>query len=84
MKNTHSKYDKIKISVERDPIHYSNDRKINVIEYLNFDADFFKGKIVIIFDDVVTRGSSIAQFSKKLNEIGAYVICAISIGRTVH
>ncbi|MEE0360784.1 MAG: phosphoribosyltransferase [Prevotella sp.] len=48
----------------------------------SYDADFFKGANVILFDDVVTRGRSMSQMKSALEQIGAYVVCAISIGRT--
>lgn len=48
----------------------------------SYDADFFKGANVILFDDVVTRGRSMYQMKSALEQIGANVVCAISIGRT--
>jgi predicted amidophosphoribosyltransferase len=48
----------------------------------SYDADFFKGAKVILFDDVVTRGRSMEQMKNALENLGATIICAISIGRT--
>lgn len=48
----------------------------------SFDSDFFKGQKIVLFDDIVTRGGSMQKFKSKMNELGATVICALSIGRT--
>lgn len=48
----------------------------------SYDNDFFRGANVILFDDVVTRGRSMAQMKCDLESLGASVVCAISIGRT--
>lgn len=48
----------------------------------SFDINFFKGKKVILFDDVVTRGRSMNSFIDYLGEIGAEVVCCMSIGKT--
>lgn len=53
----------------------------DVAEY-SYDGDFFKGAMVILFDDVVTRGRSMAQMKSALESLGATVICAMSIGKT--
>ena len=47
-----------------------------------FDSSFFKNANVILFDDVVTRGHSMKFFEDALEEMGATVICSLSIGRT--
>ena len=48
----------------------------------SFDQIFFRNAQVILFDDIVTRGHSMNDFKERLNNIGANVICAISIGKT--
>ena len=51
---------------------------------LNIDNKFFKNKIVIIFDDIITTGNSILKFKELLEDVGAHVIAALSIGKTKH
>ena len=51
-------------------------------DMLEFDKDFFKDKYVLLFDDVITSGSSMKSFKSKLQELGSTVIGGISIGRT--
>ena len=51
-------------------------------DMLEFDKNFFKDKYVLLFDDVITSGSSMKSFKSKLQELGSTVIGGISIGRT--
>ena len=48
------------------------------------DNDFFKGKFVILFDDIVTKGNSMLAFKRKMEELGAIVVGGLSIGKTTH
>ena len=52
-----------------------------IIEY---DADFFKGKNVLLFDDIITKGFSMLRMKEKMEELGATVIAGFSIGKTFH
>lgn len=49
-----------------------------------FDSSFFKGKYVILFDDVITRGDSMSTFKMQMQRMGAIVIAGLSIGKTKH
>lgn len=51
---------------------------------VSFDSDFFHGKYVILFDDIITKGESMLKFKKKMEELGAIVLGGISIGKTKH
>ena len=51
---------------------------------LSFDEDFFKGKYVLLFDDIITRGDSMRTFSRKMQSLGAKVVAGISLGKTKH
>lgn len=46
------------------------------------NPNFFKGKKVLLFDDLVTRGKSMVQFINLLKEVDAEVVCCMSIGLT--
>ena len=74
-------FPKIQITKEKIPAHLSESHETEPAEY-SFDSYFFKGAKVILFDDVVTKGRSMAQFKQLLSNLGAEVICALSIGRT--
>lgn len=71
-------YDYITITKEKTPSHLGG---TDSAEY-SFDRSFFKDKIVVLFDDIVTRGGSVSSMKSNLESLGAKVICAISIGRT--
>ena len=49
---------------------------------LIFDSDFFNGKYVILFDDIITTGKTVLKMKQELEHFGADVICAISFGIT--
>lgn len=51
---------------------------------LHFDEDYFNGRYVLLFDDVITKGNSMLRFKKKLETLGATVIAGVSIGKTTH
>lgn len=46
------------------------------------DANFFKNKIVCIWDDVVTTGTSFCDYTAKLEQVGARVTNGIFLGKT--
>ena len=50
---------------------------------LLFDKDYFKGKKVVICDDVKTTGRSIQTMRERLQSMGATVVGAITIAKTV-
>ncbi|GAA5578313.1 phosphoribosyltransferase [Porphyromonas gingivalis] len=51
---------------------------------LQIDTNFFKGKYIILFDDVITSGNSMLRFKHLLESKGAHIIAGISIGKTTH
>jgi predicted amidophosphoribosyltransferase len=50
----------------------------------SYDRDFFRGKYIVLFDDVRTSGASLEQERRNLESLGAKVICAITIAQTTH
>ena len=46
---------------------------------LQFDSDFFEGKKVILFDDIVTSGDSMRAFIYKLRSLGAKPVLCMSL-----
>lgn len=51
---------------------------------LSFDRSYFRGRYILLFDDVITKGESMLRFKRKMEELGATVIAGFSIGRTKH
>lgn len=71
-------FEHIKIIKEKEPSHLGG---TDFAEF-KLDRDFFYNKHVILFDDVVTTGSSMRQFIFQLQSVGATVDCCMSFART--
>lgn len=54
------------------------------ITNVEFDKDFFNGKNVLLFDDIITSGETMLQFRKMMESLGANVICGLALGKTKH
>lgn len=77
-------YDHIKVEGERLAVHESKlGKHVNNVQTINFDTDFFKGKKVLVFDDVITRGYSYARFACHLEALGASVVGGLFLARTL-
>ena len=75
-------YPHISVVVEREERHLGG-TSMNTSQ-LSFDEDFFKGKYVLLFDDVITRGDSMRTFKRKMESLGAVVVGGLSLGKTKH
>lgn len=49
-----------------------------------FDWDYFYGRYLLLFDDVLTTGSSMRQYAKLFASHGSEVIACLSLGKTFH
>ena len=76
--NMRNAFDYITITKEKTASHLGG---TDAAEY-SFSTSFFREANVILFDDVVTRGHSMSLFKNSLENMGANVIFAMSIGRT--
>lgn len=78
----------VRVKGERTAVHGTKVKKElrtkRLQEGMNIevDADFFKNKIVCIWDDVVTTGSSFCAYSNQLEQVGAHVTDGIFLGKT--
>ncbi len=54
------------------------------VKSISYERNFFNGKNVVLFDDVRTTGRSLESMRRHLEELGANVICAITIAQTTH
>lgn len=75
-------YSHIRVIKQRLEKHLGGTR-VGVNDVL-FDRSFFKGKFVLLFDDVVTRGDSMRTMKDKMVSLGAVVIGGLSLGITRH
>jgi predicted amidophosphoribosyltransferase len=70
---------------ERKPTHNGGSHFVNEdVYHVSVDGEFFKGKQVILFDDLLSSGKTIEDFRSKLEAAGAYVEREIFLARTVH
>lgn len=70
---------------ERKPTHNGGSHFVNEdIYHVSVDGEYFKGKQVILFDDLLTSGKTIEDFRRKLEAAGAYVEREIFLARTIH
>lgn len=75
-------YPHISVITEREERHLGG-MGMNTSQ-LSFDTDFFKGKNVLLFDDIITRGDSMRMLKGKMESLGATVIGGLSLGKTKH
>lgn len=73
-------YEHIRITADAIPKHLGGEGNAQ----LSFDEGFFKDKYVVICDDIKTSGKSLAHFKSLLENMDAIVICAFTIGQTIH
>ena len=69
----------VRFTTDRTPAHLGGERIYNYV----LEAKWFSGRTVILFDDIVTTGTSAAQTADLLDKTGAHVIAAYFIGQTV-
>ena len=62
----------------RDPAHVAQEDNYQV----QLDSDFFKGKKVVVIDDIVSSGRTADDFAKMLEDAGAEVKGGIFFART--
>lgn len=78
----------VKVIGERIAVHGTKLKKESRIKRLqdgnNIELDelFFKNKIVCIWDDVITTGTSFSAYTALLEKVGAHVTNGIFLGKT--
>lgn len=77
-------YKAITIEGERLAVHENqNGKNIESVHIIKFNRDFFNGKKVLLFDDIITRGFSYARFACEIENFGAEVLGGYFLGRTL-
>lgn len=75
-------YKAVKVGGKRMTIHETKKGKsIQNTETVTLNTDFFNGKRVLVFDDILTKGHSYAQFACALEQLGA--VGGYFLGRTI-
>lgn len=72
------------INVLYDRKELKGKKEENKTDNLIFDSTLIKGRDILLFDDVITRGTSFYQNSIKLMENGAKSIIGIFLAQTVY
>lgn len=78
--NMYNAFDHINIVTDGEAKHEGGTIGVKKI----YDKDWFNNKKIVLFDDVRTSGISIENEKEVLESFGATVICAITLGQTVH
>lgn len=69
----------VEITQSGEASHYSNSEK----DYAYIvKPEVLNGKIVLLFDDIVTRGNTMLQCRNRIEAAGATVVCQMSLGHT--
>ncbi|WP_289292821.1 phosphoribosyltransferase [Bacteroides sp. 41_26] len=75
------------ITVETDRIAIHEIEKGEQVQrdsILSFDQEFFAGKKVFVFDDIITKGFSYARFASMIESFGACVLGGIFLAKTIN
>lgn len=77
-------FEHVSVSGERLTIHENRkaEKEVRKVNILEFDNAFFKGKSVLVFDDVITKGLSYAVYANQLECLGANVLGGVFLART--
>ena len=77
-------FDRVQVSGSRKRAHVTGEYELctNIKHYVHIDADFFKGKKVLVIDDIYTTGQSSSAFIDAMQAAGADVQMALFLGRT--
>ena len=76
-------YEHVKVIGGRLAIHENRklEKEIRKVSIIEFDEIWFKGKNIVTFDDVITRGITWATYSDQLENLGAHVLSVNLLGQ---
>lgn len=74
----------LQVRGSRKRAHVTGDYELctNIKHFVDIDADFFRGKKVIVIDDIYTTGQSSRAFIGAMQAVGADVIAALFLAKT--
>lgn len=77
-------FDRVQVSGSRKRAHVTGEYELctNIKRYVHVDADFFRGKRVLVIDDIYTTGQSSSAFIALMQAAGADVLGALFLART--
>lgn len=79
-------YPHIHVAGERPAVHEhrKDETEARTAHMADYDTAFFKGKDVLLFDDIITKGISYATAAKSLEECGANVLGGFFLAKTFY
>ena len=77
-------FDRVQVSGSRRRAHITGECELatNIKHYVHIDADFFRGKKVLVIDDIYTTGQSSTAFIGAMQAAGATVVMAMFLAKT--
>ena len=80
----HNGFDRVQVCGSRKRAHITGDCELarNIKHYVHIDAEYFRGRKVLVIDDIYTTGQSSAAFIAAIEAAGATVPMAIFLART--
>lgn len=77
-------YNHVSVCGDRMTVHENRkaERDVRKADIIEFDPTFFNGKMVVVFDDVITKGLSYAIYANRLESLGANVLGGVFLART--
>ena len=70
-------YPHVQVAVDAESKHLSNQPQYTL------DEEWFAGRDVLLFDDIMATGGSINSFAQQMTSGGAHVVAALVLGKTV-
>jgi len=64
--------------------HRKNETEARTAQMADYDTDFFKGKDVLLFDDIITKGISYTTTAENLEACGANVLGGLFLAKTFY
>jgi predicted amidophosphoribosyltransferase len=79
-----SGFDRVQVSGSRKRAHITGEHELatNIKHYVHIDAEYFRGRKVLVIDDIYTSGQSSAAFIAAMESAGATVTMAMFLAKT--
>ena len=79
-------FDRIQVSGSRKRAHITGEHELasNIKHYVHIDADWFRGRKVLVIDDIYTTGRSSQAFIGAIEAAGATVVMSVFLAKTKH
>lgn len=77
-------FDRIRVSGSRRRTHITGDCELatNIKHYVHIDEEWFRGRRVLVIDDICTTGQSSDAFIAAIEASGATVVMALFLAKT--